>query len=410
MNKLLKNLFIIILAILFIMAFSSSYFSLSMDNLAYVLAIGIDKSDENKLKVSFQFSTTTPVAESGSTKKTPSVIYTVHASSLSSAINLMNGYLGKQVNMSHCKVIIFSEELAKEGISSEIYTLINDTQIRPSCNIIITKTDSNYYMQKTQPELENLIAKYYEIFTNSSKYTGYIPNATIGDFFNNLIDNSSEPYAILGGVSELNSPNTSNESNSQKDYDLKANHSSITGETGSENIGVAVFKDDTLVGELNALETIAFLSLQNKADRFLVSVPDPTSSNSYIDIYLTPENMTKVKIDTSTGSPYIQVSLRFTGRIYSMENNTNYLKPEVLENISQSCSSYLESNFSNYLYKTAKEFHTDINEFGKFAFSNFFTTESFEAYNWKNSYKDAFFDVNVDTSVKSAMLITQTNS
>lgn len=41
MNKLLKNFFILILAILFIMAFSSSYFSLSMDNLAYVLAIGI---------------------------------------------------------------------------------------------------------------------------------------------------------------------------------------------------------------------------------------------------------------------------------------------------------------------------------------------------------------------------------
>ena len=149
MNKLIKNTFILILIVIFIMAFSSSYFSLSMDNLAYVLAIGIDKSDENKLKVSFQFSTASPVAESGSTEKAPSVIDTVEASSLSTAINLMNNYLSKQVNMSHCKVIIFSEELAKEGISSEIYTLINDTQVRPSSNIVITKTDANYYMQKT---------------------------------------------------------------------------------------------------------------------------------------------------------------------------------------------------------------------------------------------------------------------
>lgn len=42
----------------------------------------------------------------------------------------------------------------------------------------------------------------------------------------------------------------------QKDYEIKANQSSISGENGSENIGVAVFKEDKLVGELNALETI----------------------------------------------------------------------------------------------------------------------------------------------------------
>ena len=54
------------------------------------------------------------------------------------------------------------------------------------------------------------------------------------------------------------------------------------------------------------------------------------------------KNMTEIKVDTKTGSPYIQVSLRFTGRIYSMANNANYLSPEVLETISNSCNSYLE--------------------------------------------------------------------
>ena len=415
MNKLTRNIFIFILVIIFIMAFSSSYFSLSMDNLAYVLAIGIDKSDENKLKVSFQFSTASPVAESGSTEKAPSVIDTVEASSLSTAINLMNNYLSKQVNMSHCKVIIFSEELAKEGISSEIYTLINDTQVRPSSNIVITKTDANYYMQKTQPQLENLIAKYYEIFTNSSEYTGFMPNATIGEFFNTLICKECEPFAILGGVIASNSQNdqssnSSSTNNAQRDYSIKSSHSPISGETDSENIGVAVFKGDTLVGELDALETISFLSIKNKADRFLISIPDPTTSNSYIDIYMTPENTTQIKVDTKTGSPYIQVSLRFTGRIYSMENNENYLKPEVLELISDSCDSYLESTFSNFLYKTAKEFHSDILGFGKSASSNFFTIEDFENYNWLDSYQDSFFDVDVNTSIKSSMLITETNS
>ena len=219
MNKLIKNIFIFILIILFILAFSNSYLSLSIDNLAYVLAIGIDKSDINKLQVTFQFSTTNAVSEGGSTDKAKSIEKTVDASSLSSAINLMNSYMGKQINMSHCKVIIFSEELAYEGISDEILTLINDTQIRPSANIIVSKCDAKYYLEQTKPELENLISKYYEILSNSSTYTGAIPDATIGDFFNALTCKTCMPYAILGNVNS----------------------------SQSENIGLAAFSDERLV-------------------------------------------------------------------------------------------------------------------------------------------------------------------
>lgn len=198
MNKLIKNIFILILIVIFIVAFSSSYSSLSIDNLAYVLAIGIDTSDSNKLDVTFQFSTPISSSESGSSEKAKTIINTVTASSLSNAINLVNGYLGKQINMSHCKAIIFSEDLAIQGISDEVYTLVNDTQVRASANIVISKCDAKYYIEQTQPQLENLISKYYEIFASSSKYTGYIPDATIGKFFNGLICKTCEPYAILG--------------------------------------------------------------------------------------------------------------------------------------------------------------------------------------------------------------------
>lgn len=405
MNKLFRNLFIIILIIVFIVAFSSSYLSLSMDNLAYVLAVGIDKASENStdLQVSFQFSTTSKATESGSTEKAPTIINSVIASSLSSAINLMNSYMGKELNMSHCKVIIFSEQLAEEGISDEIYTLINNTQVRPSSNIIISKCNAKTYIEQTSPELENLISKYYEIFNNSGKYTGFMPDSTIGTFFNNIICTTCEPVAILGGLAKENLSSTT-----QETFNIKANESSIEGENGSENIGMAVFKGDRLVGELSSLETIAYLTMHNKVDRFLISIPDPEVAGHYLDIYLSPSGSTKVKVDTSTSSPYVKVKTKFTGRIYSMSENSNYLKSEILDAISNTCNQYLESVFSAYLYKTSKEFKSDINGFGKVAQSNFFTTPEYTAYNWHDSFKNSFFDVEIDTSVKSGMLITQT--
>ena len=114
MNKLLKTLFIIILIIVFLSAFSSSYTSLSIDHIASVVALGIDVSDSNNLRVSFQFTNASSVSESGTTEQSPSSIYTIDASSISSAINLMNSYIGKELNLSHCKLIAFSEELASE--------------------------------------------------------------------------------------------------------------------------------------------------------------------------------------------------------------------------------------------------------------------------------------------------------
>lgn len=406
MNKIIKNAFILILIIIFIIAFSSSYSSLSIDNLAYVLAIAIDSSDTNKLEVSFQFSTPVSAESSSSQKPTP-FVNTVTASSISNAINLVNGYLGKQINMSHCKAIIFSEDLASQGISDEIYTLINDTQVRPSANIVISKCSAKYYIQQTKPELENLISKYYETFTNSSKYTGYIPDATIGNFFNALICKTCEPYAILGGVNAGNLTNT-NETDSQKDYTIKANESSIQGQNSAENIGVAVFKGDQLVGELNALETIAFLNIKDELERFLISVPDPQNGNNYLDIYITPISSTDIKIDTSNQAPYVKMKFKFSGRIYSMSENAEYLSPEVLDSISNSCNSYLESIFSDYLYKTSKDFKSDITGLGKYTLQNFFTTKEFEDYNWSENYRNTFFDVEVDTSIKSGMLITET--
>ena len=258
MNKLVRNLFILILVILFIVAFSSSYLSLSIDYLAYVLAIGIDKADDNNLQVSFQFSTATKTTESGSAEKTPTIINSVTASSISTAINLMNSYMGKQINMSHCKIIIFSEELAAEGISEEIYTLINDTQVRPSSNLVISKCSAKNYIEKTSPELENLITKYYETLTNSSQYTGFMPDATIGEFFNSLICQTCEPSAILGGLATEGTSKQGN-TNTQDNYDVKANETPIEGENGSENVGIAVFNGDKLVGELSALDRIELL-------------------------------------------------------------------------------------------------------------------------------------------------------
>ena len=405
MKALCKKIFIVILLILFIFAFSKSYSTLNIDNLSIIVAIGIDISEKNNFDVSFQFTNPSSVSESGSSEQSPSMIYTVSASSLSSAINLINTYIGKEVNLSHCKIIAFSEQFANNGISNEIYTLVNDTQIRPSTNIVITKTTAKYYLEHSKPLFENLITKYYEVFSASSRYTGYTCDATIGDFFNNLVSQSCQPYAILGGVNQ-ETTKYNGSTNSEKDSSTKPNSSQLSGESTAENTGLAVFKDDILVGELNSVETLCFSIIQNNVDGFLISVHNPNKSNSYIDLYLTPLVEPNIKVSLPNGSPFVSLKLNFSGRIYSMEDGSDYLNTDMLNLISDSCNSYLQSIITDYLYKTSKDFKSDINGFGITARKNFLTLNDFNSYNWNKKYKDTFFEVKVDSSIKSSSLLT----
>ena len=297
MKRMIRNIFIVIVIIIFMIAFTPSYTSLNIDNLAYVVALGIDAGEVEKFKITFEFTTGSSGGESGSSsEKNPLIMNSVEASSIDSAINLMNSYMARELNLSHCKIIVFSEEVASQGISKEIYTLANDSQIRPSSNIIVSKNNAEDYISNSTPVLENLITKYYEIFPNSSKYTGYVYNVTLGDFFNQLVCHTCEPFAILGGINSNPVGSNASNPNASSISTIKSTNTTFSGQENSENLGVAVFKDDKLIGELTALETLCLSIIQGEVDSFLISIENPDNREETIDIMMHPTNHKKIKM------------------------------------------------------------------------------------------------------------------
>lgn len=122
---------------------------------------------------------------------------------------------------------------------------------------------------------------------------------------------------------------------------------------------------------------------------------------------LYPVNDKKVKVNIINGSPYITFSTKFTGRIYSMKDNSKYLDPSVLESISEEANKYLENIIIKYLYRTSTELKSDINGFGKYCLSNFLTVQEFEAYDWQNNYANSTFKVSIHTDIESGFIITE---
>lgn len=201
MNYKVRKIFaILILTILFLVATTSYYGIRGIDNLAYVVAMGIDVGKDENLLISLQISLPGgSSSESGgsSSQSTSVVVESVECPSINTGINLFNSYLGKEINLSHCKVVVISEEFAKNGVSEVLYTLTNAIQFRTTSNIIISKCDAKTYLESSSPLLDKISARYYEIAPTSSEYTGYTESITCNEFLAAINSSFSSPVAIL---------------------------------------------------------------------------------------------------------------------------------------------------------------------------------------------------------------------
>lgn len=195
-----KLLSISLIILICLSTLTGCYSAEGLEELAYVVAIGIDKGESNKIRLSLQFailSNSSGGSGGSSSQSQESTVTTVDCSSIDSGIALVNSYISKKVNLSHCKAIIISEELAYEGISEYIYTLANDIEIRPDCNIIISRCNASDYLDNSKPTLESVSARYYEFTLNSSEYTGFTENITLYNFYSDMLSTTAQAHAIL---------------------------------------------------------------------------------------------------------------------------------------------------------------------------------------------------------------------
>lgn len=422
MIDLFKKLIVILLIIILILFFISFLKNIqNIDSFAYVVAIGLDKGSNNNLKMTFQ--TLSPAASSGSSSESSKsssssggesssvITSSIECSSINSGIQLLNGYIGsKQLNLSHCQSIIFSEELAYSGLTEYIYDFINNIHIRHTTNVVISKCNAEYYLNNSESVYEKLISKYYKTSPTSGKYTGYTKSINLSDFFSDLNDSSVEPTAIL---SSINSPeisiNNNFDDNYLKDSTYKAGQSPInTKSSGMEDVGLAVFKNGKLIGELTAIETIAYLLTTNNFEKCELTILNPYDEHSTIDFSLSKQKSTKNEVIFVNGSPSITTNLYLNANILSISKGNTYLDSMVLSELEDKLNSYISNIVYEYLYKTSIEYSSDISGFGKYAVPKFSTTKAWNEYNWLENYKNSFFKVNVSTTIKSSNLLLNT--
>ena len=403
----IKKIIIIIILILSMIFLSGCYDANSVETLAYAVAIGIDKVQDNVIKLTIQFAVPkTSDSSSGSSQSSSSTIIDVNCSTIDEGLSLINSYISKKINLSHCKAIVFSEEIAYEGISQYILNLVNNVQVRPDCNLIVCRCDAYQFLSNSIPTLESVPARYYELIFSSSKYTGYTDSVCISSFYEKMQSSTCEPIAVLGGVNAASTQEASSASNSIGDG-YRADETPLETQNNIENLGLAVFSGDSLVGELNSIETLCHMIVSNKLKNATITIPNPNNYGNSISLSINLEKPTKNKVRIINDYPLITSTIWISGYILNLDDSIDMTNTNTVQEVNSAANAYLNYYILSYLYKTAKEYHSDIDNFGSHLLINYPTTNSWEKADWLNNYKNSFFEVIVKCNIVSANLFNK---
>lgn len=426
-NDIIKKIFIAAILFFLLAAFNEySNSAQNIDDLSYAVAIGVDVGETAKYKISLQLTTmessatdsaisgsesggessSNPVGSAGSTSSN-FIIQTVETDSIDSALNIANSYINKAINLSHCKILLVSEEIAKQGVEPLVNSLINKVETRPDCSIIVSEIPENEFEEDKKPKIEELISKYYDVAANLETGRGYSETIKLNEFYLTLNDSFYQPYASLGTT--YNTTKNTNEQNVSSDLDTQSKTLVTNSEKQSvEVMGLAVFKKDKLVGNLSANQTLSHQLITNELEFSTLNIISPFNPNETLDIYISTFKNPKIKVDISNGSPFVQVNLYVAARIVSFNSyEINLLTEDKLNLIQNTVKRHIEKQIYDYLYITSKEYKSDISGFGRYAVKNFRTINDWESYNWLENYQNSTFKVNVDISIKTGNLLTQ---
>ena len=236
------------------LSLTGCYDGREVEESAYAVALGIDKGEEG-YRYTFQLSNPLELGgnigkkegegeeETSPENKTVTNII-IDAEDFYPAVNQLKSHLSKEPDFSHLKLIVFSKEVAGEGILEHASLLFREQEIRPSTNLCLAESSGDFLSQ-VKPTLERSTARYYELLFQNQN-TPYAPVVELREFVSRGTDKGWDPVLPVADKEKL--------------------------------MGMGIFQDGKLVAERSPREAMLYQCLTGKARAIAVNAGDSSFS------------------------------------------------------------------------------------------------------------------------------------
>lgn len=320
-----------------------------LNELAVVMALGIDL-DREGYAVSAQVMNSSEVGsqQRSSMGSSPAITYKTVGKTVPDALQRMLEVTPRMLYLSHVRVLVFGEEMARKGVSDALDFISRNRQLRTDFYLLVAKGMKAEDILQVVTPFEHIPANsLYSSILVSNKKSAAMGKVTLRQFITEMDRSGSNP--ILSGVEIQGPRQTGRELDNMKR--IKPN-------TILKHAGLAVFVKDRLVGWLEESGSKSVNYVLNKVEMTVGNVPCPeggvvgveiADSKSAIDVKLAPD-----------GRPEFGIRLKLEANINAMQCNLDLSKPSNLEEIEDKLARTLTTNVEHNIQEVQRKYGADI--------------------------------------------------
>jgi spore germination protein KC len=361
--------------------------------------LGIDTSkQEGKIKVTMLIANPEvgSMQGGGGSIEKPREIITFDANDFITAKGTANSIISRDISYDLLKVIMVSEEFAKNPRFYEIIsTTLKDKEIRMDSYLAVSKENSYQYFVHNHPKMETRPHKYFQFMINHGIENGLIPDSTIFRFFKSSDRETDLATVMYTSAQEQKNPKIKGED------EYMAGQLNASGELDkTQFIGAAVFKNGVMVGKLTGEETrgVNILDDTTNIKDLLINIPDPFSDKKEkIALRLLKIEDNKIKMELKEAKPKISITIPLQIEILSNPSMVNFAEKKNQEIIKKQITKDLSNNIQDLLKKSQTELKGAPYPLSLYARKYFATIQDYKKFNWSKSYPNA--DVIVQTEI-----------
>lgn len=392
-----KFIFSYCIVLLFLPFLTGCWDSRDIEKRATILALSIDKvgvakedyniahfedtkPDEDMLRISAQISVPgriplgpeTGGGEGG--KQEPVWVLEVLGHTIDDAMLNLQQELADEIFLGHLRMIVLSEEIAREGVERLNDYLRRQPEVRRTVWLVVSKEEAASYM-KVAPKLERVPALYLNSMVDGAVDLGKFPEDFIGLFWRVLSSKGQEGFLPYLDI--------------KKRDDIQIH-------------GLAYFQDDKMIGTITPIEIGLFMgAIGEKQGGYGAFINIPNKNDSVLVRAI--KRRTKIKTVIKDGKPEIRLKVRYESEIEEKKSSAVKLDdPEIIRNIEKQATKETKESLEK-LIKKMQEDESDIFGFGeqiRAKHPDYWDKEVKTKEKWRHIFKDIKIHVDMVTYIR----------
>jgi len=374
----LKKLILFLVCFMFMPTLTGCWDRIEVHDLAIITSAAIDRMEDGKTMISVQLFIPRSIT-SGEKGEDPSqgatFVREATGDNVANAVSSLQDKVPRRLFWDHCKVYIYGEEYAKNGIRNAIDYLTRHPSPRGNSLMFVSKGEAKEILALIPPlERYSIIALQKLTQAEKGMETNLI-NVDMG-----LMGDSeavSMPY-----INKLVSGEPA-----RKEH-----------ETIPYIEGTAVFQKDKMVGVLNMNETRGLLWLKDNVRGSTVSIKLEDEEG---EISMTPTLGTvKYSPLIKDGTWIMNLQIDMEGDIVQNETHLNLMNENMINKLMSNFEEVLKERVAQALEKLQKEYQTDVIELGKRFHQKYPKEWHKEKHNWNEKFAEVKVNIDVHAKVR----------